>query len=513
MSRRNSTVVDQEVTFAEHEELVSITDKRGVIRYANPEFCRVAGFSEQELIGKNHNIVRHPDMPKAAFADMWERLQKGLSWRGAVKNRCKDGRYYWVDAFVTPVFENGELAGYQSVRCVLPKNIRDRAEKLYADINQRGVPSMPLWQQPMFRWGAFALSSIVFALLSFYSPWFAFLLPFVLLTCFYPELISYPLRFESMKTQYDSVSRLVYSGSDAMSVVDFHDLIHSGRSRTILGRVSDGARELLKSSQSLDALAESTREGVKKQSDELHQLAAAMEEMTTTIQDVASNTATTSQRVNDVHTQCNEATTSMSSMKASITGLAKEVSASSNAALTLTKEAEQIGNITQEIQGIADQTNLLALNAAIEAARAGEHGRGFAVVAEEVRALSSRTHAATEQIQSSMGDIQQTLVDWSKTMLESKDVADDCVATTQSMLGKIEKINSEISHIADLTIQISTAAEEQGAVSAEISRNVERINEVSEANLILANEVAEQSSHIDGKAQVLASMPLSFAQH
>ncbi|XAW88387.1 PAS domain-containing protein [Vibrio sp. CDRSL-10 TSBA] len=118
-NKRNVHVVDSEVTFSKDEQLVSVTDKRGVIRYANKEFCRVAGFEESELVGKNHNIVRHPDMPKAAFSDMWAKLQAGLEWRGAVKNRCKDGRYYWVDAFVTPVFENGELTGYQSVRTVL----------------------------------------------------------------------------------------------------------------------------------------------------------------------------------------------------------------------------------------------------------------------------------------------------------------------------------------------------------------------------------------------------------
>lgn len=132
---RNRSIIDEEVTFSDNEELVSVTDKRGVIRYANSAFCRVAGFSKEELIGKNHNIVRHPDMPKAAFADMWSKLQSGQAWRGAVKNRCKDGRYYWVDAFVTPLFESGKLAGFQSVRTTLSPEIRHRAESLYRQVN------------------------------------------------------------------------------------------------------------------------------------------------------------------------------------------------------------------------------------------------------------------------------------------------------------------------------------------------------------------------------------------
>ena len=127
MSRRNQTIINEEVTFSDDEELVSVTDTRGVIRYANKEFCRVAGFSKEELVGKNHNIIRHPDMPKAAFADMWSKLNSGQAWRGAVKNRCKDGRYYWVDAFVTPLYEAGKLTGFQSVRTTLPSTVRNRA--------------------------------------------------------------------------------------------------------------------------------------------------------------------------------------------------------------------------------------------------------------------------------------------------------------------------------------------------------------------------------------------------
>jgi aerotaxis receptor len=109
MNRRNQYVVDQEVQFAPGEELVSTTDTRGVITYANSAFCQVAGYSEEELLGKNHNLVRHPDMPAAAFTDLWSHLKQGQSWRGMVKNRCKDGRYYWVDAFVTPIYQHQQL--------------------------------------------------------------------------------------------------------------------------------------------------------------------------------------------------------------------------------------------------------------------------------------------------------------------------------------------------------------------------------------------------------------------
>ncbi len=96
--------------------IVSKTDKRGIITYANKPFIDIAKYSESELIGKPHNIVRHPDMPKAAFKDLWTTIKSGKEWRGLVKNLCKDGYYYWVDAYVTPILESGNIIGYTSMR-------------------------------------------------------------------------------------------------------------------------------------------------------------------------------------------------------------------------------------------------------------------------------------------------------------------------------------------------------------------------------------------------------------
>ncbi|NMS23995.1 PAS domain-containing protein, partial [Vibrio parahaemolyticus] len=110
----------QETLVRESEELVSTTNLQGVITYCNEAFCRVAEYTHEELVGQNHNIVRHNDMPKAAFGDMWARLKQGKAWRGMVKNATKSGGYYWVDAYVTPIYEDNHVVGYQSVR-VKPK--------------------------------------------------------------------------------------------------------------------------------------------------------------------------------------------------------------------------------------------------------------------------------------------------------------------------------------------------------------------------------------------------------
>lgn len=95
----------QETLVGELEELVSTTNLKGVITYCNDAFCHVAEYTHEELVGQNHNIVRHSDMPKAAFGDMWARLKEGKAWRGMVKNSTKSGGYYWVDAYVTPIYE------------------------------------------------------------------------------------------------------------------------------------------------------------------------------------------------------------------------------------------------------------------------------------------------------------------------------------------------------------------------------------------------------------------------
>ena len=112
----NMPVTDNEINFAEEDTLVSITDLKGTITYVNQEFIDVSGFTEAELVGKNHNMVRHPDMPPEAFQDLWDTLKAGKPWVQMVKNRCKNGDYYWVMANVTPVWKDGNIVEYMSVR-------------------------------------------------------------------------------------------------------------------------------------------------------------------------------------------------------------------------------------------------------------------------------------------------------------------------------------------------------------------------------------------------------------
>ncbi len=134
--RNNQPVSQREVELKENDFLVSRTDLKGRITYTNPAFIQISGFTKGELLGAPHNLIRHPDMPPAAFANLWQTIQAGDTWRGLVKNRCKNGDHYWVDASVTPIIENDEVVGYASVRVQASRDAIQRAEQAYTEIRE-----------------------------------------------------------------------------------------------------------------------------------------------------------------------------------------------------------------------------------------------------------------------------------------------------------------------------------------------------------------------------------------
>ncbi|MBD3754613.1 MAG: PAS domain S-box protein [Gammaproteobacteria bacterium] len=132
--RNNQPVTDNEYKVPQGVTLVSETDLHGTIAHCNDAFEIASGFSRRELIGQPYNIVRHPDVPEAVFEDMWQTLKSGHPRSQVVKNRRADGGFYWVKANVTPVYNNGELRGYMSVRCAVSAEEIKAAERAYAAI-------------------------------------------------------------------------------------------------------------------------------------------------------------------------------------------------------------------------------------------------------------------------------------------------------------------------------------------------------------------------------------------
>jgi PAS domain S-box-containing protein len=135
-SSRQVLVTDAETPFPSGELIVSQTDLAGVITMCNEAFVLMSGYTREELLGQPHHILRHPDMPAAAFADLWQTVGRGERWNGYVKNLRKDGGFYWVYATVIPKVRNGETVGYTSVRREPARRRVTEAEALYASLRQ-----------------------------------------------------------------------------------------------------------------------------------------------------------------------------------------------------------------------------------------------------------------------------------------------------------------------------------------------------------------------------------------
>ena len=151
MQNKNAYVSQKEVPFPAKGVIVSKTDTKGIITYANDAFVAISGYTREELIGKSHNIVRHPDMPPSAFKWLWDTLKEERPWRGVVKNRCKNGDHYWVRATVAPIVENGKISGYVSVRKAPTRNQIAEAEALYRELNQSGAQIASKYERFKFK--------------------------------------------------------------------------------------------------------------------------------------------------------------------------------------------------------------------------------------------------------------------------------------------------------------------------------------------------------------------------
>jgi PAS domain S-box-containing protein len=511
-----SHITTVERTFTSHEQLVSTTDLKGTITYANPEFCKIAGYSLEELIGQHHNIVRHPDMPKAAFNDLWEKLKRGDSWRGMVKNRCKNGDYYWVDAYVTPLYENGSITGYQSVRAFPSDKQKKQAQALYNKLNNN-KPIIDLHANIKLKRliaFTFALAAIVLDWTLVGTPISTFiLLGFLVLIVliFSEELILLPNHLAKTKSAFDSPSRQIYLGKGILSIINYPAELYKARIKTVLGRSNDSGKRLASLADELTQTSIKMLNSIQEENEHIGQFATAITQMSATISDVSQSTTAAHDKVTEIQTNCLKNITTIERSENKIKLLATDVENAANSATELVSDVDKISTVMSEIQGIADQTNLLALNAAIEAARAGEQGRGFAVVADEVRALASRTQSATEQIQLSVNELQKTLTTWNKVMLSNKTSADECSAESQIIKQAMQNIIDNIQSVNDMTAQIATASEEQSVVAEQITKGIHNIDSISQQNTKLAGEVSNKSIEVNSNAEAIGELSTNFS--
>ena len=398
--RINEPVTQRDMGMGNDTEIISTTNLKGLLTTANDDFIRMSGFTWEELDGKNHNIIRHPDMPPEAYANLWETLKAGKPWMGIVKNRHKCGDHYWVDAFASAQYEDGKVIGYQSVRVKPNQEWVDRAEALYARIMSKKSDSdkrrSTLSKVSLTRFPMSFTTKVGLSVSSLFIVLFAALAAAGQIA-WIPALIgaitgaglSYATVYmllsglrkmaaKSEKVANDPLTRYIYTGrTDEIGQIEYALIFMNAKLRTAVGRVKESsfvldqaATEIATGNMDLSARTES-------QASSLEETASSMEEMTSTVQQNADNARLANQLVSETQ------------QKAEKSGAV--VSSTMKAMTEINESSKEIADIINVIDSIAFQTNLLALNAAVEAARAGEQGRGFAVVANEVRNLAGRS--------------------------------------------------------------------------------------------------------------------------
>jgi aerotaxis receptor len=510
--RINLPAVDREHPFPGGETLVSTTDLKGRILYCNAAFVAVSGFAREELLGQPHNLVRHPDMPEEAFRDMWQTIASGQPWSAPVKNRRKDGKYYWVMANVTPLVEGGQVVGYMSVRSEPAREQVAAAEALYATMRAekqagrlvhafdggqlrkhtpvgrlRRAARAGLALRAALGAGAFGFAAAGLAALAAgaAAPMAAAAAalaggaaaalgwlcgrgveqPLLALVDIANRMAAGDLTQAISARGEGTLARL--GRALAQLNVNLRSIVRDARNE--VERMRDATREIAAGNQNLSSRTES-------QAASLEQTASSMEQITSTVRNSAQAAAHAAQ----------------------LAGRAREVTQDGAQAMNdvaqtmqvIDGSSRRIGEIIGVIDSIAFQTNILALNAAVEAARAGEQGRGFAVVASEVRALAQRTSGAAREIKQLIGQSAEQVDAGNRLTAEAR----------KTMEGALQAVREATQVIEG----ISTGAQEQLAGISQVNEAVTQMDTITQHNAALVEQIAASATDLQTQAAAVA---------
>ena len=509
--RVNLPVSPQEYAFPKGQTLVSTTDLKGRILYCNPMFIEVSGYTKEELLGQPHNIVRHPDMPEEAYRDMWDTIASGTPWSAPVKNRRKDGTYYWVMANVTPLMDGDQPSGYMSVRTEATREQIAGAEQLYETMRAekqagalvhvlregrvlkntlagrvaRALQPGPLGKimlctlvLVLLSWGAASLGGQAVTLTSG-AAWLGVVLVAIAMAAYLHRVTVAPLqemlRWANRMAAGDLTQKISATRADTMGQlqkalgqlnVNLLSIVRDARQESEHMQVS--TRDIAQGNQNLSARTEA-------QASNLEQTAASMEQITGTVK----QTAESARQAAALATQ---ATAVTERSGAAVDGVADTMA-------QIEKASGRIGEITQLIDSIAFQTNILALNAAVEAARAGEQGRGFAVVAAEVRSLSHRTLSAAKEIR-------QLIDDSASKVSEGHDKTDAAQRSMTESLELVRRVNT-------LMGEIHSASNEQLSGISQVNAAVAQLDTITQQNAALVEENAASALQLNAEARTM----------